>query len=405
MQRIAHAVFDIALVLGAFHVDKVDDDQTADVAQTQLAGDFISGFQVGAQRGFFDVAALGGARRVHVNRPQRFGAVDHNRAARRQSHFTGVSGFDLMFDLEPREQRHVIFVELDAVGVARHDMAHELASLLENGVGIDQDFADVRLEIITDRADHQARFLINQESAALRAGCAFDGIPQLQQVVHIPLQFFQIAANGGGASDQAHAGRGFQLIHHGAQLVALFAFDAARNAAATRIVWHQHDITAGQTDIGGQCSALVAALVFFNLDDEFLAFTQSLNHAAAAGAFAIVQIGAGNFLEGKEAMTITAVIDKAGFEGGFDTGDDTLVDIGLALFLANRFDVQIDQLLSIDDGNAQLFSLRCIKQHAFHKKSPARSRQDRQTRCRRNPIRRGGEAAVSQGNCGAGPKV
>jgi hypothetical protein len=44
MQRVAQAVFDFALVLGRFHVDEVDHDQAAQVAQAQLAGDFVGGF-------------------------------------------------------------------------------------------------------------------------------------------------------------------------------------------------------------------------------------------------------------------------------------------------------------------------------------------------------------------------
>jgi hypothetical protein len=95
-----------------------------------------------------------------------------------------------VFDLEAREQRHVVAVALDAIDVARHDRAHEGAGLLVDLVGVDQDLADVRLEVVTDGADDQAAFQIDQEGAALLLGGAFDGGPQLQQVVQVPLQFF-----------------------------------------------------------------------------------------------------------------------------------------------------------------------------------------------------------------------
>jgi hypothetical protein len=52
MDRIAQAVFHLALVLGRRHVDEVDDDQAADVAQAQLAGDFVGRFQVGVAARF-----------------------------------------------------------------------------------------------------------------------------------------------------------------------------------------------------------------------------------------------------------------------------------------------------------------------------------------------------------------
>ena len=57
-QRVAQTVFDIAAISRLFHVNKVDDDQAAQVAQTHLARHFVGGFQVGAGGGFLDVAAL-----------------------------------------------------------------------------------------------------------------------------------------------------------------------------------------------------------------------------------------------------------------------------------------------------------------------------------------------------------
>ena len=59
-QRVAQAVFHFAAVLRLFHVDEVDHDQAAQVAQAHLAGHFVGGFQVGARGGFLDVAALDG---------------------------------------------------------------------------------------------------------------------------------------------------------------------------------------------------------------------------------------------------------------------------------------------------------------------------------------------------------
>jgi hypothetical protein len=48
-QRFAEAVLDFALVLLRLHVDEVHHDQAAQVAQPQLAGDFLGRLQVGAE--------------------------------------------------------------------------------------------------------------------------------------------------------------------------------------------------------------------------------------------------------------------------------------------------------------------------------------------------------------------
>jgi hypothetical protein len=61
-----------------------------------------------------------------------------------------------------------------------------------------------------------------------------------------------------------------------------------------------------------------------------------------------------------------AVADEAGFEGGFDTGDDAFVDIRFSLFATGGLDIDVDQFLAVDDRYAQLLLLRSVKQHTFH---------------------------------------
>ena len=231
--------------------------------------------------------------------------------------------------------------------------------------GVDQELADVRMKVVADGANDQARFLVDQERAGLALRRAVDRLPELQQVVEVPLQLFERAADAGGARDHAHAVRHLELVDRVAQLVAVLALDAARDAAAARIVRHQHQIAAGQRDVGRQRRALVAALVLVDLDDEFLAFLELILDAAAA-AVAVAQVLARDFLERQEAVAVGAVVDEAGFEAGLDAGDDRFVDVALALFLAGGFDVEVDQLLAVDDRHPKLFGLGGVEQHAFH---------------------------------------
>jgi hypothetical protein len=65
-------------------------------------------------------------------------------------------------------------------------------------------------------------------------------------------------------------------------------------------------------------------------------------------------------------VALLTVVDEGGFEAGLDAGDDALVDVALALLPGCRFDVEIDELLPVHDGDAQFFLLRRVKQHAFH---------------------------------------
>ncbi len=301
-----------------------------------------------------------------------------------QRHLPRVRGLDLVLDLEAREQRHVVLVELDAMHVGRHHVAHELLRLLVDRLGVDQELADVRMEVVADRADDEARFLVDQERAGLQLRRVLDRAPQLHQVVQVPLQLFGAPADARGARDDAHALRHVEPADGVAQLVALLALDAARHAAAARIVRHQHEVAAGERNVGRERRALVAALVLVDLDDQLHAFPELVLDAPATGAFAFVgfvvgaaaalQILARDLLERQEAVALGAVIDEACLEAGLDAGDDGLVDVALALFLARGLDVEIDQFLAVDDRHPKLLRLGGVEQHAFHSIFPARIR-------------------------------
>ncbi len=128
----------------------------------------------------------------------------------------------------------------------------------------------------------------------------------------------------GGAHDGAHAVGNLQLAHDLAHLVAVFAFDAARHATGARVVRHQHEEAAGEADERGEGRALGAAFFLLDLNHELLPFVEQLTdvHAPALGLSA--EVIAGDFLQREEAVARGAVIDKAGFEGGFDARRSSL---------------------------------------------------------------------------------
>ena len=166
-QGIPQAVFDFALVAVVFHVDEIDHDQATQVAQTQLAGDFIRCFAVGLEGSFLDVGALGGAARVDVDGNQRFRVVNDDGAAGRQIHLTRIGRLDLVLDLETREEGDIVTIAFDAGNVVWHDVCHELLRLLENVIGVDENFADFSVKVIAYGANHQAGFLIDEEGTGL----------------------------------------------------------------------------------------------------------------------------------------------------------------------------------------------------------------------------------------------
>ena len=183
-----------------------------------------------------------------------------------------VRGFDLVLDLEAREQRDVFFVQLELAQRGRHEALHVFLRFGKDGGTVDQDLADVVVQVVAQRADDGFRFLVDQErgGAALRG--FLDGLPDFLEVREVPLQFFGRPANAGGPDDGAHVLRNVHRFKRFAQLVPILTFDAAGNSARTRVIRHQHEEAAGEADEGGERCALGAALFLFDLDDDVLAF-------------------------------------------------------------------------------------------------------------------------------------
>jgi hypothetical protein len=83
-----------------------------------------------------------------------------------------------------------------------------------------------------------------------------------------------------------------------------------------------------------------------------LAFGQRFLNTRAAYIDALFEVSARNFFEWKESMPVFAVADEACFEAGFDSGDYAFVDIAFSLFAAGSFDVEVNEFLTVDNGNA-----------------------------------------------------
>ena len=82
--------------------------------------------------------------------------VNHNGAARRQGNGTGVGRLNLVLNLETRKERNIVVIAFNARQVIWHDDRHKGLRLLKNIVGVDQDFANIGLEIIANRTNNQA---------------------------------------------------------------------------------------------------------------------------------------------------------------------------------------------------------------------------------------------------------
>ena len=285
--------------------------------------------------------------------------IDHDRAAGGQADFARKRGLDLVLDLEAIEQRQLVFEMLELVDRAGHDHGHEIVRLAIGFFGIDQYLADIAAVVVAQRAHDDIGFLVDQERCLLVGRGLFDRLPDLGQVVEVPLHFLDRTTDTGGAHDDTHTFRHGQLCQHLLELVAILALDTTRYAAGTRVLRHRHQEAAGQADEAGQCRTLVAALFLFDLDDYLLVDLEHIleYRLAVAVARCVAEILLGDFLEREKAVAFGAVVDESGFEAGFYAGDLTLVYVGLFLLASRDFDIEVVEFLAIDHGHPEFFGL------------------------------------------------
>ena len=272
LERILDPAFDGAIVAALFHVDEVDDDEAGKIAQAQLAGDFISRLQIGAQRRVFNIMFAGRPARIDVDGDQRLGLVDDDIAAGLQGHDIGEHGVKLGLGARLGEERLQFAMRLNILGMARHEHAHEVLGLAVAILAGHDHFVDVLVVEVADGALDQRAFLVDE------AGCGgfqrqfAHRLPHAQEIFEVAADLGFRAGGTGGAQDNAHAFRHFQLARNPLEALAVGGVgDLARDAAATCGVGHQHGIAAGKRQIGGQGRALVAALFLDNLHQQHLA--------------------------------------------------------------------------------------------------------------------------------------
>ena len=251
--------------------------------------------------------------------------------------------------------------------IVRHHLVDERTCFVVGCLTIDEQFTDIFSQVIANRPEDDAVFLIEQLWCRLLRLGSLNCLPQLYEVIQVPLQFFCATADSNRTNDHAHALRDVELTHRFAQLIPVFTLDLPRDTPDARIVRHEHHVATSQADEGGQCGAFRAAFFFIDLDDKFLTFTdQLLNDQFVAAVGLLFEILAGDFFQREKAVAVGPVIDKCGFEAWFDSSDTCFVDTGFFLFPADIFDVEVVEFLSVDEGNPDFFGLRGVDQHSFH---------------------------------------
>ena len=168
LEQAAHDEVAVAL---EHHVDEVDDDDAADVAQPQLADDLLGGLEVVLGDGLLEVAPgadeLAG---VDVDDGHRLGAVDDQRAARGQPHLAVHRLGERLVDAVRGEDVLLGGPALQARREVGRDVLDVLADLAPGLVAGDDERGEVLGEHVADDAHGQVGLAVQQRRGAAAAG-------------------------------------------------------------------------------------------------------------------------------------------------------------------------------------------------------------------------------------------
>ena len=213
----------------------------------------------------------------------------------------------------PSEEWNGLIVELHPLAIVRHDLINEAAGFVVGGLVVDGQFANVLAEIVPNGAQNEVVLRIEQLGCAGGFAGIKNGLPQIQQVVEVPLQFLRASADASGAYDDAHAGRDVEFRQGLAQIAAVPEGNSSRDAAGPGVGGHQHHVASRQADKGGDRCPLGATLLLFHLDDEFLPFLEQvldLLAAALRAGLRGVEVLWGDVLQRQKAALFRAEVDE-----------------------------------------------------------------------------------------------
>ena len=187
LERLLEHFLHFLVMFPVAHVDEIDHDQAAQVAQPQLSGHLFRGLHVGLEGGVFNAPFAAGLARVNIDRNQRFGRFDDQGAAGWQRHALLVNLVDLLLKLETGEDRAFFLVKLDQLFAGRHVFTEESLCLVDRILAVNQHFIDIIREVVTDEPDDQTAVAIDLAGAVDLSRALLDALVHAHQAVQILL--------------------------------------------------------------------------------------------------------------------------------------------------------------------------------------------------------------------------
>ena len=160
LQRAQH----LALVLFLRHINKINNDDATQVAQTQLAGNGLRCLEIGFENGLFQVAMTDITAGVHIRRRHRLGLVKNEVATGFQLYLAIQRLLDFVFNAVDIENRAFTRIVLNTCFQFRHEAYAEFLCTLVTFPRIDADLLNTTVQHVPHHPNGQRQIIINNRS-------------------------------------------------------------------------------------------------------------------------------------------------------------------------------------------------------------------------------------------------
>ena len=204
LERFLEGLHDFLAVAALIHINEINDDDAAQIAQANLAHDLFDGVNVGLDDGVFQLLRLADVLAgVDVNGHQRLGLVNDDVAAGFEPDFRLQCLVDLILNAELLEERGFLGIELHALDQRGLKAVDETQNAFVLRLAIHPDVGEAFGNLVAQDALDQIEVVINQSAALAGIGTLADLAPQVQQKTDVGTEIFFAGAGRGGADDEA----------------------------------------------------------------------------------------------------------------------------------------------------------------------------------------------------------
>src|SRR5581483_3873442 len=261
LELLAERVLDLRPVLRVRHVDEVDHDDPAHVAQPELAHDLLHRLEVVLRDRVLQPPGAVPLRPradeppgVHVDHRERLRVVEDQVAAGGQVDAPVERRADLLLDAEALEQRLALLVADDPVDHVRRGLLQVADDALVGAVVVDEQALEALGEEVARHAQRQLGLLVDEARRRRGLRARLDRLPEPLEELEVALDVLRGGTRGRGADDHAAALRG-DLLDDRLEAVPLLVLEPAGHAEPLA-VRDEDDEAAGQRDLRGQPGAL-----------------------------------------------------------------------------------------------------------------------------------------------------